>query len=96
MKKLLGIVVLGLLLSGNAYAEISYVCIYPDDKKAGKFNFLIENGKVYMEGHLEERIEYLKTSSSNVEFRYKWGTGQIDGKTNHYISKVRDMTQLSN
>ena len=39
MKKLLGIVVLVLLLSGNAYAEISYVCIYPDDKKKTNISF---------------------------------------------------------
>ena len=55
MKKLLAIVVLGLLLSNNAYAEISYVCIYPDDKKKDKYNFLIENGKVYREDFLEKQ-----------------------------------------
>ena len=34
MKKLLGIVVLGLLLSGNAYAEVVYLkCIRTDQKK---------------------------------------------------------------
>ena len=71
MKKLLGIVVLGLLLSGNAYAELSYVCIYSDDKTKERYNFLIENGKLYKDRDFQ-KTKYIKASSSKAEFRYEF------------------------
>jgi len=91
VKKLLGIVVLGLLLSGNAYAELSYVCIYPDDKKEERYTFLIENGKLYLEGHFQ-KTKYLKTSSSKAEFLYESGISEVDGVTNKLNWKTEWIT----
>lgn len=105
MKKLLGIIVLGLLLSSNAYAEIRYVCVYDANNKKTRHtdSFLIENGKVYIDDKMipvkkgalnQYRLKYLKTSSSSVEFSYKfvWSEHGSDGKktiysdTTHYIN----------
>ena len=46
MKKLLGIIVLGLLFSGNAYAEkISVMCIDKKSQKKSYISFYNEKGK---------------------------------------------------
>ena len=50
MKKLLGIVVLGLLWCNVGFAEISYICTYDDDKKKYRYVFEIKKRKLYIEG----------------------------------------------
>ena len=67
MKKLLGIFVLVLLLSGNAYAEnLTFVCQW----KNGKNVYEIIDGKVYDDAKLI-KTSFLKVSNRNVEFKYK-------------------------
>ena len=74
MKKLLSIIVLGLLLSGNAYAGITYVCQWKKNKNDIKYqNFIyeIKNKQVYENGKLL-KTSYFKINSRNLEFVYKW------------------------
>ena len=59
--------VLGLLLSGNAYAEnLTFVCQW----KNGKNVYEIIDGKVYEDAKLI-KTTFLKVSNKNVEFKYK-------------------------
>ena len=46
MKKLLGILVLGLLWCNTAFAEISYTCEYDNDNKKYKYTYEIKQDLV--------------------------------------------------
>ena len=70
MKKLLGIVVLGLLFTfSKSIADINYICspeIAPDETIV----YEIDRRKVYIDGNLVKSSK-LKTSSSYVKFNYR-------------------------
>ena len=89
MKKLLGIVVLGLLWCNAGVASgISYICTEDDSNKKDTYVYEIKKRKLYLEGDFQ-KTKYLKTSSSKAEFRYEtmpWGTG---------TSKLFNFTKLS-
>ena len=70
MKKLLGIVVLGLLLSTNAYAgTLTYVCDFRGTPDQAVYE--IKGNQVYEDGNLLETT-FLKIDSQSVEFRHTY------------------------
>ena len=83
MKKLLiMILVMGLLLSSNAFA-LSYVCDWGEV-------YEIKNNKVYVDGKLKDHT-YLKVKSNTVEFKYSFkgtfGKATIHHKANFDTGK---------
>ena len=91
MKKLLGIVVLGLLWCNVAFSKISYICKYDDDPTY-KIVFEVKKGKVYRDGILEKTIS-AKYNRSKAEFSYEFGFGTRDGVTKKIISKTDGITK---
>ena len=60
MKKILGVIVLGLLLSGNAYAEVmKFECTQPDNKKLKyiKYKIDLDNSKASSEWVFKGKFE---------------------------------------
>jgi len=83
MKKLLGIVVLGLLLSGNAYAEKVMLSCKPQDKKNKPVSFILDdkNKNLVFEGteFLNEKsdINGLMYNEHRITFIWK-GIVELD------------------
>ena len=91
MKKLLGIVFLGLLWCNVSFAEISYICTYDETPKLGQFVFEIKKRKLYLEGDFQ-KTKYLKTSSSKAEFSYEWAYFESDGVTKKRLKRTDGIT----
>jgi len=75
MKKLLGIVVLCLLVSGNAYAkEFSYTCQIENSRGElllkTKTLYEIKKGKVYQDTYEMEGVKNLKINNSIITFNF--------------------------
>ena len=90
MKKLLGIVVLCLLLSGNAYAkELSYTCQIENSKGelliGTKTLYEIKKGKVYESTYEMEGVKNLKINNSIITFN---ANPEIQNYTNESYYKV--------
>ena len=70
MKKLLSIIVLGLLLSGNAYADqMLRLRCNPEDVGQGVFNFLFNLTKSKVVERNEYKINFpIKSTASTISF----------------------------
>jgi len=93
MKKLLGIVVLGLMLSGSAYAnKISYICQF--ENKNGKLIgskrlYEIKNNKIFEDTFEVEDVRDLEISKDIVSFKFN---SKIQGYTDTSYHKVNLIT----
>ena len=76
MKKLLGIIVLGLLLSGCSKNEsIVFICT-PEPGYGNEKTFEVIDGKVYRDNKLIKNLSKLKVNlwKSKIEFSFKYNT----------------------
>ena len=76
MKKLLGIIVLGLLLSGCSKNEsIVFICT-PEPGYGDEKTFEVINDKVYRDNKLIKNLSKLKVNlwRSKIEFSYRYNT----------------------
>ena len=82
MKKLLGIVVLGLLLSGNAYSEILFraECENPKGVRYSESMLHLDNDKIISTKYKEDQflgsdtIELIYDNNKPNEIQFIWGT----------------------
>ena len=75
MKKLLSIIVLGLLLSGNAYSSESHNFVCQVQKANGflepmKFFFELKKNKLQIDGIKYKLIDKPKTNETSISFTY--------------------------
>ena len=98
MKKLLSIIFVSLLLSGNAYAfgDVSYVCEWDGDS-GDKELYQIKNKKVYLNGELIEadgtlKITKLSVFLNKIEIISVW-----DGVTinDHFSGKITTIQKIN-
>tara|TARA_A100001015_G_C14445672_1_gene502182 strand:- start:101 stop:559 length:459 start_codon:yes stop_codon:yes gene_type:complete len=100
MKKLLAIVVLGLLWSGNSYAEsINLKCTHPDldiplsvviDTKNKKVSY---QGSNFDDYYLENGVFYFVMQSKKVDYRYAYSLNRNTGvlKVSEYKFSEEEM-----
>ena len=98
MKKLLGILVLGLLLSGNAYSSESHNFVCQVQKPNGvlepmKFFFELKKNKLQIDGIKYKLIDKPKTNETSISFTYTDGyinIVSINRSTGTMVEKIYD------
>ena len=101
MKKLLGIVVLGLCWSGNAYADeiINLKCTHPDLNTPLSLVIDTDNKRVSYQGsnyddyYLENGVFYFSMQSKKIDFRYAYSLNRNTGvlKVSEYKFSEEEM-----
>ena len=91
MKKLLGIVVLGLLLSGNGYAEEIYLAC--GKKNKDKINIVFNNETAFERYKIKNRTEKNNDGSQNIYYWKRFNKIIIPVKK--YIHKEKNQVKIT-